>query len=242
MKEKKEKFELSPLFKEPVSFDEGIYRALAKRPSLPLAQSANFLALTAALYEPLWRMRSLSIITAGSFNVERELKLMLEWLEPQPQHTLLDAACSAGLYARTLLEHEPSLTIHALDFSLPFLKKAKQLADYPLTLVHADVSDLPYQNESFDTLVCGGSLNEFLDLPKVIEEFARVLKPGGKLWLMYIKRAEGFWGKRVQALLRLSGIHFISPDKLEELCLSTNLNLVKAQHRSVVAMALFTKN
>ena len=218
--------------------------ALKSCPRVPPAQASNFLPLTAALYEPLWRKRSLSIITLGEFTVERELELMLEWLNLQPNQVVLDAACSAGLYARTLLKHDSSLSVHAVDFSLPFLKKAKNYAERdnvsPIFL-QADVSNLPYKNQVFDAVVCGGSLNEFLDVPKVMREFARVLKPGGKMWQMYLKRSEEPVGKTFQGLLRLSGIRFIDPKMFEKQCNEVGLNFVKAQHRGRVVMALFEK-
>jgi cyclopropane fatty-acyl-phospholipid synthase-like methyltransferase len=215
-----------------------------RQPRVPPAQASNFLPLTAALYEPLWRKRSLSIITLGAFNVERELELMLEWLQVQPGQKILDAACSAGLYARTLLEYDPSLTVHAVDFSLPFLKKAKYYAKrdnvFPI-LMQAEVRDLPYQNEVFDAIVCGGSLNEFLDVPKVMSEFSRTLKPGGKMWQMYLSRAEEPIGKTIQSLLCLSGIRFIDSKTFEKQCNAVGLELVKAQHRGRVVMALFQR-
>jgi ubiquinone/menaquinone biosynthesis C-methylase UbiE len=266
-------------FRNTVPLQDGIYRALAKHPLVPPAQASNFLPLTAALYEPLWRKRSLSVITFGAFSVERELELMLEWLSPQPGQTILDAACSAGLYARTLLKyvsdsrtktptpihtvgevHEPplrtptinsenvempqSLSVHAVDYSLPFLQKAKQYAkrdNVSPVLMQADVSNLPYQDETFDGIVCGGSLNEFLDVPKVMRECSRILKPGGKMWQMYIQRAEEPIGKTIQGLLRLSGIRFIDPKLFEQQCSEVGLKLVKAQHRGRVVMALFEK-
>ncbi len=232
------------MFRNTPQLSEGIYRALEKRPHLPPAQASNFLPLTAALYEPLWRKRSLSIITLGAFTVERELELMLEWLTLQPNQVILDAACSAGLYTRTLLHQDSSLTVHATDFSLAFLKKAKQYGERDQVspvLVQADVSDLPYKNESFDAVVCGGSLNEFLDVPKVMSECSRVLKPGGKMWQMYIQRAEEPVSKTLQGLLRLSGIRFIDHKTFEKQCSEVGLHLIKAQHRGRVVMALFQK-
>lgn len=233
------------MFKAPTpDLKKGIYRALDERPRVPLGQSSNFLPLTAALYEPLWRKRSLSILTGGAFSTERELELMLEWLGPQPGQVVLDAACSAGLYARTLLQQEPELTVHALDFSLPFLKKAGQYAErdgVSPTLVHADVRELPYEDAVFDALVCGGSLNEFTELNGTLREFARVLKPGGNMWQMYITRAEGAFGKAAQSLVRLSGIRFLEPKSLERMARAVGLKLLKAQYRGPVALGLFEK-
>ena len=232
------------LFKRDVSEQGGIYRALDKRPSVPVGQSSNFLPLTAAAYEPLWRTRSIGILTGGAFSTERELDLMLKWLDVRPGQVVLDAACSAGLYARTLLEQDPTLSVHAVDFSLPFLKKAREYAERDIVapvLVHADVRDLPYEDASFDAIVCGGSLNEFTDLPQSLREFARVLKPGGKMWQMYVTKADALLGKGVQGFIRASGIRFIAPEKLEPLANEAGFKLVRAQYRGPVALALFEK-
>ena len=232
------------MFKADYKLENGIYRTLTEHPNVPLGQSSNFLPITATLYEPLWRKRSLSLLTGGAFSTERELELMLEWLKPKKGESILDAACSAGLYARTLLKREPSLKIHALDFSLPFLKKALEYTErdgVSPTLVHADVRDLPYKDKSFDALVCGGSLNEFTDLDKTLSEFARVLKAGGKMWQMYITKAEGNSGKAIQGLIRTSGIRFIEAKDLETKATQAGFKLLKAQYRGPIAMALFEK-
>ena len=64
---------------------------------------------------------------------------------------------------------KPGLEVHALDFSLPFLREARQEAEgvgVDLTLVHADLRALPYEDESFHGVVSGGTLNELTDLPR----------------------------------------------------------------------------
>lgn len=230
------------LFRVPVSLEGGIYRALAQRPRVPLAQSSNFWPLTAAVYEPLWRRRSLSLLTGGAFSTARELELLRAWLKPRPGERILDAAASAGLYARTLLQNTPELEVHALDFSEAFLKKAQVYAEQggvePI-FVQADVRALPYRDAVFDALVCGGSLNEFTDLSGTLQEFARVLSPGGRMWQMYIARAEGWSGRLGQGALSLSGLRFLSPEALEHEAQRVGFTLERAQYRGPVALALF---
>ncbi len=233
------------MFKSPPPPQEdGIYRAVKGRLRLPLAQRSNFWPPTAKLYEPLWRNRSLSLLTRGAFSTTRELALMLEWTRPQPAQLWLDAACSTGLYSRTLLAHANDLDVHALDISLPMLRVAQregQKAGLAFVLVHGDVNALPYEDGVFDGVVCGGSLNEFLDVPRAVGEFSRVLKPGGRLWLMYLSKAETWPGQGGQRLLGLSGIRFIGPKTLEGQAARAKLKLQSAQYRERVAMALFRK-
>ena len=233
---------MSEVFDRPYPQEAGIIRVLQERPRVPIGQAANFLYVTAAVYELLWRKRSVGLISGGSFSTKRELGLMLEWLRPNPDDRVLDAACSAGLYARTLLKHDPSLDVHAVDFSLPFLKKAKQYAqrdNVSPTLVHADASALPYEDNSFDALVCGGSLNEFVDVPQVLDEFARVLKPNSRMWQMYAAKAKSPPGKLLQSALGLSGIRFIEPETLESQAEEAGFTLKRAQYRGGIGMALF---
>ncbi len=232
------------MFKQSIPLENGVYQALAKHPRVPLAQSSNFWPLTAAVYEPLWRKRSLGLLTRGAFSTERELELMLSWVKPEPGERILDAAASGGLYARTLLRAQPELDVHALDFSRAFLKKAQGYAErdgVQPTFVLADVRALPYRDAVFDALVCGGSLNEFTDLPRTLAEFARVLKPGGRMWQMYLTRAGGWSGKVGQGLARLSGLRFVTAAGLEAEAQRAEFRLEQAQYRGPVALALFRR-
>ena len=231
-------------FSSPLPLEEGVYRALEKKPRVPLAQSSNFLPLTAAVYEPLWRMRSVGILTRGGFSVERELALMLEWTQPKPGERFLDAGCSSGLYARTLLKCEGGLEVHALDYSLPFLKKAREYSErggVGPVLVLADLRALPYQDEVFDGVVSGGTLNELTGLSQTLGELARVLKPGGLMWQMYITKADTGLGRLGQGSLGLSGLRFVEPESLEAQANAAGFRLGRAQYRGRVGLALFRK-
>ena len=232
------------MFKQSVPLENGVYRALAKRPRVPLAQSSNFWPLTAAVYEPLWRKRSIGLLTRGAFSTDRELELMLAWLKPEPGERILDAAASGGLYARTLLQAQPELDVHVLDFSAAFLKRARAYAErdgVQPTFVLADVRALPYRDAVFDAVVCGGSLNEFTDLPRTLSEFARVLKPGGRMWQMYLTRAEAWPGRVSQGFARLSGLRFVTAAGLEAEAQRAGLTLERAQYRGPVALSIFRR-
>jgi SAM-dependent methyltransferase len=49
----------------------------------------------------------------------------------------------------------------------------------PVPFPTADLNCLPFSNESFDILLCAEVLEHMLEPKKVIEEMARILKPGG---------------------------------------------------------------
>ena len=221
---------------------------------LKLAQRSNFWEATARLYEPLWRYRSLELISAGRVSVSEELERLVTWTNPQAGMHVLDAACSGALYARTLLEQQPHLTVHAVDYSPAFLREAQRRAwhwqqgqwrsgtwQQPLTLVHADVRSLPYADDAFDMVVCGGSLNEFIDLPTCLTEMARVLKPQGAMWQMYVQPADVPSDKLAQNMLKLTGINAVSPGWLEQHVGAQGLVLEQRETYGTIVFDLYRK-
>lgn len=59
-------------------------------------------------------------------------------------------------------------------------KNKEQELDHLVTVVDGNFEHLPYENESFDIVWCQDSFLHSADRGKVIEEVARVLKPGGE--------------------------------------------------------------
>ncbi len=52
------------------------------------------------------------------------------------------------------------------------------------TLVCGDVARLPFKNESFDLITSVAAFEHFLDVPAVISEMERVLRPRGLAWVL----------------------------------------------------------
>ncbi len=85
-----------------------------------------------------------------------------------------------------------------------FYKRFRQLSnlDYlttdlnsPLADVKADICDLPFENDSFDFILCNHVLEHIPDDRKAMQELYRILKPGGTAILQIpqdLERAETF--------------------------------------------------
>jgi len=52
-----------------------------------------------------------------------------------------------------------------------------------LKLITADVSDLPFKDNSFDLITSVAAFEHFLEVEKVVSECERVLRPGGMVWI-----------------------------------------------------------
>ena len=90
-----------------------------------------------------------------------------------PGARVLDLACGTGDFSIDLSEsgHHPV----GVDFSAGMLAATR--AGAPMT--RADAAALPFRDESFDAVVCGFALRNFVALDAVLDACARVLRPGG---------------------------------------------------------------
>jgi ubiquinone/menaquinone biosynthesis C-methylase UbiE len=106
---------------------------------------------------------------------------------------VLDAGCGTGLLTLALLRvlRRPA-EITAVDLSGRSLQTARRAvrkldaSRHEVTFVQANALSLPFADESFDLLVTSGVL-EYLPLREGLEEFARVLAPGGRMVFLPVR-------------------------------------------------------
>lgn len=175
------------------------------------AQSSNHWKLAAAIYEDIWRKRSLSLLSGEEFPIDKERELLIEWLEPGPGKKYLDVGCSTALYARLAKNEAPESDVVALDFSRQMLREARIKAEADLAelfLLRADARYLPFYGATFDGLMMGGTLNELTDPLKVLYECRRVLKKDGVFFMMHLIKSDAWYGRLLQESAGLSGLQF----------------------------------
>jgi SAM-dependent methyltransferase len=183
-----------------------------------VANLTNFLPGAGRGYEPLWRVRSLGLLTGESFPNERELEIITDLLRPLRGGRYVDLGCSSGLYTRSLARELDDAV--GIDISPSMLREAARrsrgLGARP-SFIRANAMSLPFIDASFAGAVCGGSLNEFGDPARALRETHRVLEPGGRLAIMGILRAITSRGRRLQRVLSRGGLEFFHPDELRSL-------------------------
>lgn len=99
---------------------------------------------------------------------------------------ILDAGCGNGRYTRFLLKSaDPDALITGFDYSQQMLRRARErVKSDRVTQVAADLTRLPYADQTFDAAVCGWVLEHLPDPQPGLRELARVLQPGGMLLLL----------------------------------------------------------
>lgn len=99
-------------------------------------------------------------------------------LIPPPGGVTIDVGCGEGRLSRDLAERGYDVT--GVEPS-PTLLKAAQEADPEGTYLAGEATDLPFADASVDLLVSYNMLMDVDDLGGALREFARVLKPGGRI-------------------------------------------------------------
>lgn len=98
---------------------------------------------------------------------------------------VLEVACGRDGFVRELASAAARVT--ECDFSFLALcvarrKIAEASSDSPAALVHGDVQQLPFADDSFDLIASCETIEHVLDVRMAILEMHRVTRPGGKLF------------------------------------------------------------
>ncbi|MCB0195272.1 MAG: class I SAM-dependent methyltransferase [Anaerolineae bacterium] len=91
----------------------------------------------------------------------------------------LDMACGSGRYT-LLLQARRANCVFGIDYSADMLVQAKKV-DLGGHLIRAPFWPLPLPDDHFDLITCGMAVGHEQNLPQLIAECARVLRPGGLL-------------------------------------------------------------
>ncbi|MEV0273529.1 methyltransferase domain-containing protein [Hamadaea sp. NPDC050747] len=158
-----------------------------------------------------------------------------EWLGERAGGRVLEVAIGTG---RNLPHYRPGVTVTGIELSPAMLAYARRrAADLGLAadLREGDAEHLPFDDASFDTVVCAFSLCTIPRPPAAIAEMRRVLRPGGDLllvdhigstwppiragqWLLErltIRAAGEHFTRRQLPLVRAAGFEIVEAERLK---------------------------
>ena len=104
-------------------------------------------------------------------------RLAVRKLLPDAMDDFVDIAGGYGRLTDEYISRAKHSTI--FDYSKTELADAKKTYGDRIITKEGDIYNLPFDNESFDGLMMVRATHHFKDMPKVIEELYRVMKPGG---------------------------------------------------------------
>ncbi len=142
---------------------------------------------------------------------EATLRAAVEAVPWNELDRVVDVGCGTGTLEQAvegLLR--PSHSLIGVDIALPMLQLARQKvgASSHLSWANAPAEHLPFATASFDGLICNNSFHYYRQPWAVVQEFRRVLRPGGQLILVdwcsdFLTTKLSYWTLRVAHSLHI---------------------------------------
>ena len=126
---------------------------------------------------------------------EKELR-MLKLLGFEDRGSVLEIGSGPGFYTSILLDNFKEIKITALDYDMEFLKYANENMNNKhrnrVTYVKDDVNRLSLPDNRYDFVIARFVFQHLENPLKAINEIYRVLKPGGKVFIIDVD--SDLWG------------------------------------------------
>lgn len=118
----------------------------------------------------------------GPFLFEPYAVDLASQLQDKKYPAILELACGTGRVTAHLAKSVQHDEITATDLNPDMIEEAKRIVkSESIKWMVADALELPFDDNSFDTVVCQFGIMFFPDKLKGLQEAYRVLKPGGRL-------------------------------------------------------------
>jgi len=176
-------------------------------------------------YEKLW-VQKYSLKPTRDLLISELKKHLTSHLHEEVN--LLDVGCGTGQLLEDIQGKlsMPNLSLKGVDSS----EQMAALAQKKLTNVNVlvgDALDLPFVDNQFDFLTCSHSFPYYRDKLKALQEFKRVVKPGGYIFLVQASE-NTLYDKVVMKLVKLTTgqASYPSKTKINELVAKAELNLL----------------
>lgn len=123
---------------------------------------------------------------------------------------VLDVACGTGDLAVATVRALPAARVHGIDVSLAMLNIARSRVDQDarnrLSFALGDLTRLEAESASLDAITAGYAIRNVPDPQLALGELARVLRPGGRLFVLdFFRPAPRLWRGVYLAYLRVAG-------------------------------------
>jgi demethylmenaquinone methyltransferase / 2-methoxy-6-polyprenyl-1,4-benzoquinol methylase len=156
-------------------------------PDQPLPQGAEKVAAVRTLFDTIAPRYDL-VNRVMTFGMDRGWRrATVASLSLVPGSAVVDLACGTGDLCRDLVR--AGYRAVGIDLSLGMLAHARTTSP----LVQGDALSLPLPDRCVAGVVSGFALRNFVELPPVFAELARIVRPGGRIALLDVARPERAW-------------------------------------------------
>jgi len=169
------------------------------------------------------------------------LKRILNYLEPVSTDRILEIGCNRGKTLKEIKKHSQNTT--GIDFNALAVSSA-----VTSNIIEMDGTEMSFSSDYFDKVYSSHTIEHVPDLNKFIKEIERVVKPGGKVLLIYpCEIIRGCW-TLVDAIFvykdismaRKLHLHKLTPNKIKKLVKGTSLQHKRSGLHFVLFISYFT--
>ena len=164
-----------------------------------------------------------------------ELERFITWLQVDKSARVLDIACGSGGPALRIAELT-GCHVHGIDRHGDGIAQANAMAvNRGLgDRAHFGCTDatalLPFPEDAFDAVICVDAINHFPDRTRVLADWARVVKPGGRvLFTDPIVITGALSHKEIAARSLIGYFMFVPPGEDERRIREAGLEIVRAE-------------
>ena len=194
-------------------------------PSTESHYDINYGNFQAELYAEIRRAAFGEDIGQNSWHTTKEQDQFITWLNLAAGKSLLDVACGAGGPALRIAQ-QTGCSVVGVEIHERAVETARSLAvarglETTSRFLAADASQpLPLGDQSFDAITCIDAINHFRDRAALLREWARLLKPGGRILFTDPIVVSGPLGNDEIAIRTSAGFYLVVPRGYDELTIA----------------------
>ncbi len=163
---------------------------------------------------------------------------ILEELEKETFHDVLDAGCGTAPMISLLSKTHPECHYTGLDLTPAMIEQAKKKNIPNSTFVVGDCENLPFDEDSFDAIICANSFHHYPNPQAFFDSVKRCLRKGGRLIIRDISNKNSlvlFFMNHIEIpICNLCGhgdVKIASIKTIRECCKKSGLIIEKAEFR-----------
>ncbi len=143
---------------------------------------------------------------------------------------VLDVSCGTGELLKILSKKSDSLELYGTDISKEAIEQASK--NVPNAKFVTTASDnLPFDQQFFDVIVCAMALHHYSNPKQTLAEMSRVIKNGGKLYLLDVTPSTPFSQRVYNFFGCYEKYHFekfYTQEDIAGITLAENFSFIKA--------------